>query len=51
MLLDIVQTILGELPEEFEFIYYIVLLLFSLGVISIIFTPFYALFRSFFKRS
>lgn len=45
-MLNLVKSIIGELPTEYEFIYYVSLLLFILGTLSLIFTPFYALFKN-----
>lgn len=47
MILDMVKTIIGELPIEYEFIYYIISCGASIALLALPLSPFLVLFRNF----
>ena len=50
MILDLIQKIIGVLPQEYEFIYYILTIPATLAMIMVIFIPFAVVFRSVYHK-
>ena len=50
MLLDIIKTIIGDLPNEYEFIYYIVTCGCAISLLSLPLTPILLLLKGLIRR-